>query len=89
MKIGNVDFAKENHLIEIRNKEAVIVAKFVISEDAIHKKELMTENYIELSFTHNQYLNFEHGKMPNAGKKNHFQIPLQLFFKKDVEKSSK
>lgn len=59
IKIGLTDFTPENKLINIRDKNKVIKAKYAIGKDDILKYTLMTEHYIEISFELNRYVPFK------------------------------
>lgn len=58
IKIGLIDYASGNKIIDIRDKNKVIKAKYAIGADAILKSTLMSEHYIEISFELNQNVSF-------------------------------
>ena len=59
IKIGLTDFTPENKLINIRDKNQVIKAKYAIGKDDILKYSLMNEHYIEISFELNRDVLFK------------------------------
>ena len=59
IKIGLTDHTPVNKLIDIRNKNQVIKAKYAIGADDVLKYTLMTEYYIEISFSLNKYVAFK------------------------------
>ena len=59
IKIGLTDSAPETKIINIRDKNQVIKAKYCIGKDDVLKHTLMEEHYIEISFELNRNVLFK------------------------------